>query len=194
MERAAVILWWAEFISMLRLSRCAKPGTTCFWHLLEGNGFFRARLAARGSYRRGPSPGEGAIERDEPLSRSSKGDAEDDETRRICERNARRQGRHIGQTRDRPMSANAMVLTVMIMSMVFTGKKFWAKKQTLSISYGPCCVGLLVLVPGRESTPALDSPPKGKKVTTLPLFVSTELHLLRFSGTSASTRRLGLRQ
>jgi len=130
MERAAVILWWTEFVSMLRLSRCAKPSTTCFWHLLEGNGFFRARLAARGSYRRGPSPGEGAIERDERLSRSSKGDAEDDEARRICERNARRQGRHIGndgRTRDRPMSANAMVLTVMTMSMVFTGKSLREK-------------------------------------------------------------------
>jgi hypothetical protein len=112
MERTAIILWWTKFVSILHLSRRSGTCKAGFWYLLEGNGFFRALLAARGSYCGRPSPDEGAIESDELFSSSSRGEIEDDEARRICKYNARRQGRHIGhdgRMKDRPISANAMV-------------------------------------------------------------------------------------
>lgn len=106
-----------------------------FWYLLEGNGFFRARLAARGSYCGSPSLGEGVIERDEPLSSSSRGDAGDDEDRRICNCNVRRQGRHIGhdgRMKNRPISANAMASTVM-MCQPFTEEKRYQDLASWSV-------------------------------------------------------------
>jgi hypothetical protein len=117
MERTTVIPWWTKFVSNLCLSRRSGPCKMSFCYLLEGNGFFRARLAARGSYCGSPSLGEDAIERDELLSSSSRGDASDDEACRICICNARRQGRqivHDGRMKNLPISANAIASTVMM--------------------------------------------------------------------------------